>query len=105
VLELQARWIAAVWTGRGAVEDLPELPPLPFYVHHQLACAFAQAAGVAPDPAAHPERADALLFGPLLPERYRLDEPAAAARFDRATAGLAPTPEQVAMLEALAVAS
>jgi cation diffusion facilitator CzcD-associated flavoprotein CzcO len=105
VLELQARWIAAVWTGARALGDLPELPPLPFFAHHHLAGAFAEAAGCAPDLAAHPDRADALLFGPLLPERYRLDEPAAAARFRAATSGFAPTPEQVAMLEALAVAS
>jgi dimethylaniline monooxygenase (N-oxide forming) len=103
VLELQARWITAVWTGRRELAGAPPLPALPFYVHHQLAGAFASAAGAAPDPAAHPERADALLFGPMLPERYRLADPAAAARYAQATAGFAPAPEQIGLLEALAL--
>jgi hypothetical protein len=103
VLELQACWVAAVWTGARELEDAPPLPALPFYVHHQLAGAFAPAAGAAPDAGAHPEHADAPLFGPTLPERYRLDVPAAEARFAAATAaGFTPPAGQVELLAALA---
>ena len=102
VLELQARWLAGVWAGR-CLAAAPPLPPLPFFVHHMLACGFAAAAGVAPDPSAHPQLADALLFGPLLPERYRLDDPHAAARFATAVAGFTPPPEHVELLAALPI--
>ena len=34
-----------------------------------------------PDEDAHPELVEALRFGPMLPERYRLDEPGMAERF------------------------
>ena len=101
VLELQARWIAAVWSGSSDLSAAPPLPQLPFFVHHMLAGAFAAAVGAAPDPAAHPQVADALLFGPMLPERYRLDDPAAAARFASAVAGFTAPPEHVALLAAL----
>jgi len=105
VLELQARWLAAVWTGRADVADAPALPPQPHRVHHQLAGAFAQAAGLTPDADAHPELAQALMFGPMLPERYRLDDPATRERFAAATAGFVAPPEQVALLDVLTVGS
>jgi dimethylaniline monooxygenase (N-oxide forming) len=101
VLELQARWIAAVWTGARDLASAPPLPELPFYVHHQLAGAFGDAVGATPDLVAHPYLADALLFGPMLPERYRLDDPAAAARFAAATAGFTPPADQVELHAAL----
>jgi hypothetical protein len=94
VLELQARWIAGVWTGRRSLEDAPPLPHLPGYLHHMLAGAFSVAAGAAPDPAAHPDLEEALVFGPMLPERYRLEDPAARARFEAATAGFQAPPPQ-----------
>jgi len=103
VLELQARWLAGVWAGRCNVAAAPPLPPLPFFVHHMLACGFAAAAGVAPEASAHPQLAEALLFGPLLPERYRLDDPHAAARFAAAVAGFTPLPEHVELLAALPI--
>jgi hypothetical protein len=40
---------------------------------------FADAAGVAPDLRKHADLAEALLFGPMLPPRYRLDGPGAHA--------------------------
>jgi dimethylaniline monooxygenase (N-oxide forming) len=83
-VELQARWIAMVWSG---VRELPRrdwmargieewreirkttstllLPP--------LAVALSQEAGVAPDLAARPEITRHLLFGPLAPAQFRLD--------------------------------
>jgi dimethylaniline monooxygenase (N-oxide forming) len=83
-VELQARWIAMVWSG---VRELPPrdrmergieawrdmrkmgsdllLPP--------LAVALSQKAGVAPDLAARPEITRHLLFGPLAPAQFRLD--------------------------------
>jgi dimethylaniline monooxygenase (N-oxide forming) len=83
-VELQARWIAMVWSGmrelpprdrmaRG-IEEWREirkmtstllLPP--------LAVALSQEAGVAPDLAARPEITRHLLFGPLAPAQFRLD--------------------------------
>jgi cation diffusion facilitator CzcD-associated flavoprotein CzcO len=83
-VELQARWIAMVWSG---VRELPPrdrmersieawrnvrqttsnllLPP--------LAVALSQEAGVAPALAARPEITRHLLFGPLAPAQFRLD--------------------------------
>jgi dimethylaniline monooxygenase (N-oxide forming) len=96
VAELQARFVAAVWAGERSVADCPPLPDLPHYPHHALAETFAAAAGVMPDEDAHPDLVDALRFGPMLPERYRLDEPDAATRFAVATAGFQASAEQVA---------
>ena len=45
--------------------------------HNVLALTLAEAAGVAPDLRAHPDLAEPLLFGPMLPPRYRLDGPGA----------------------------
>ena len=44
VLELQARFVAAVWAGERSVADAPPLPELPHYPHHVLAEAFAAGA-------------------------------------------------------------
>jgi hypothetical protein len=99
LLELQARWIVATWAGdaappeeahmrRGVAEPAPPLDP-----HNLLAVTLAEELGVAPDLRARPELTEALLFGPLLPPRYRLDgpgaQPEAAERF---TAQLAASP-------------
>lgn len=105
VLELQARWLAGVWSGARSLDDAPPVPPLPAYPHHLLAAAFAAAAGATPDVAAHPELEEALHFGPLLPERYRLGDPAARRRFAEATQGFAAPPEQWQQLRALAAAA
>jgi alkylhydroperoxidase family enzyme len=61
-------------------EPTPELE-----VHNVFAAALADELGVTPDLAARPELAESLLFGPMLPPRYRLDgpgaQPGAAAAF------------------------
>jgi cation diffusion facilitator CzcD-associated flavoprotein CzcO len=78
LLELQARWITAVWAG---AVDPPAMaitdPPPPVDAHNALATILAEELGVAPDPLAHPDLAEALLFGPMLPPRYRLQGPGA----------------------------
>ena len=85
LLELQARWIVGAWSGDG-----PELhvgaarvsvaSPAPATdSHNVLAVALAEAAGVAPDVRARDDLTEPLLFGPMLPPRYRLDGPRARA--------------------------
>ena len=91
LLELQARWLVAIWAGDVAPPDEAVMrasltgPAPPVEVHNVLATALAEALGVAPDVLARPELAEALLFGPMLPPRYRLDgpgaQPEAAERF------------------------
>ena len=83
LLELQARWLVNLWSGaapepdaNAARESIATSPPL-IDSHNVLALALAEAAGVAPDVRARPELAEALLFGPMLPPRYRLDGPGA----------------------------
>lgn len=84
LLELQARWIAAVWSGAiappdeaAARADVAVAPP-PIDSHNVLAVLLCEAAGVAPNLRDHPDLAEALLFGPMLPPRYRLDGPGAS---------------------------
>ena len=111
LLELQARWIVATWAGevappdaarmrRGAAEPRPPLDP-----HNVLAIALAEELGVAPDLRARPELAEPLLFGPLLPPRYRLDgpgaQPDAAERFAEQLAASPRAPVDPADVEAL----
>lgn len=85
LLELQARWIVGVWSGAIAPPDdqaarvsAAAAPPA-IDSHNVLAVTLADAAGVAPDLRAHPELTEPLLFGPMLPPRYRLDGPGARA--------------------------
>jgi dimethylaniline monooxygenase (N-oxide forming) len=91
LLELQARWIVGVWSGEVAAPStdvmrasIASTPPA-LDSHNLLAVTLSEAAGVAPDLRAHQELAEPLLFGPMLPPRYRLDGPGAlsdaAARF------------------------
>jgi dimethylaniline monooxygenase (N-oxide forming) len=83
-VELQARWIAMVWSGvrelppraqmvRGIEEwrDIRKMTPT--LLLPPLAVALSQEAGVAPDLAARPEITRHLLFGPLAPAQFRLD--------------------------------
>jgi len=82
LLELQARWIVALWAGDVAAPDVQAMrratvPAPPIDVHNALATTLAEELGVAPDLLARPELAEALLFGPMLPPRYRLDGPGA----------------------------
>jgi dimethylaniline monooxygenase (N-oxide forming) len=83
LLELQARWIVATWTGQVALPDEARMratiaqgqPPLD--AHNALALTLAEELGVAPNPEDWPELSEALVFGPLLPPRYRLSGPGA----------------------------
>jgi dimethylaniline monooxygenase (N-oxide forming) len=83
LLELQARWIVNCWSGVGPEPDASAArasvaaPPPPIDSHNVLAVTLADAAGVAPDVRARPDLAEPLLFGPMLPPRYRLDGPGA----------------------------
>lgn len=85
LLELQARWLTGVWSGAvapptdAAMRASVAGPPPPIDSHHVLALALAEQGGVAPDLARHPDLAEPLLFGPLLPLRYRLDGPGSQA--------------------------
>jgi len=91
LLELQARWIVGIWAGdvvppvdavmrRALAEPAPAIE-----AHNALAATLAEQAGVAPELLARPDLAEPLLFGPMLPPRYRLDgpgaQPEAEARF------------------------
>jgi dimethylaniline monooxygenase (N-oxide forming) len=83
LLELQARWLVAVWAGDAAPPDETVMrasiaePAPPIEVHNALATTLAEELGAAPDLLARPALAEALLFGPMLPPRYRLDGPGA----------------------------
>jgi dimethylaniline monooxygenase (N-oxide forming) len=83
LLELQARWIIAVWAGDVAMPDDATMrhtmaqPRPPLDAHNALALTLAEELGVAPDATAWPELSEALVFGPLLPPRYRLSGPGA----------------------------
>jgi dimethylaniline monooxygenase (N-oxide forming) len=82
-LELQARWIAYVWSGAVAAPNSEEIANgIAKYrarrgqpqkqAMHTMALLFARAAGVEPSPDDFPELARALLFGPLSPASFRL---------------------------------
>jgi dimethylaniline monooxygenase (N-oxide forming) len=83
LLELQARWIVATWTGEVALPEVATMraaiaqgqPPLD--AHNALALTLAEELGVAPNVEDWPELSEALIFGPLLPPRYRLSGPGA----------------------------
>jgi cation diffusion facilitator CzcD-associated flavoprotein CzcO len=83
LLELQARWIAAVWSGRVALPgERPmrhaiALPRPPLDAHNALALTLSEELGVAPEPTDWPDLCEPLIFGPLLPPRYRLSGPGA----------------------------
>ena len=84
LLELQARWLAGLWSGavtppaEGVMREAVRRPPPSMFAHHVLAVDISEAAGVAPDLAHRPDLAEPLLFGPMLPARYRLDGPGSA---------------------------
>jgi dimethylaniline monooxygenase (N-oxide forming) len=115
LLELQARWIVATWTGQVTVPDRAKMlatiaqgrPPLD--AHNSLALTLAEELGVAPNAEDWPELAEALIFGPLLPPRYRLSGPgamhSAANLFAEQLAASPRAPVDPADLEALATFS
>lgn len=83
LLELQARWIVGIWSGSCAPPSAEQMraalrqPAAALEPHNMLATALADELGVAPDLLARPELTEPLVFGPLLPPRYRLDGPGA----------------------------
>ena len=112
LLELQARWIAAAWSGAvtlagdAAMRAAIAQPRPAIDAHNALALTLAEALGVAPEPAAWPELCEALVFGPLLPPRYRLSGPGArpdaAALFAHQHAASPRAPVDPADVDALA---
>ena len=78
LLELQARWTMGVFSGAVPYPGAPRIragmaaPRPSIESHHVLGLLLAEEQGVSPDPLAWPELAEALLFGPMLPSRYRL---------------------------------
>jgi hypothetical protein len=112
LLELQARWIVAVWSGEAALPPDAEmrrviaLPRPPLDAHNALALTLAEQLGVSPEPVEWPQLTEPLTFGPLLPPRYRLSGPgaepeAAAARFTEQLAAFPRSPVDPADLDAL----
>jgi dimethylaniline monooxygenase (N-oxide forming) len=83
LLELQARWIVAVWSGEAALPDEPVMrhvisqPRAPIDAHNVLALTLSEELGVSPVPIDWPALTEPLVFGPLLPPRYRLSGPGA----------------------------
>ena len=99
LLELQARWLVALWAGDAEPPDAAAMrraltqPAPPLEVHNMFATAVASELGVAPDLLARPDLTEPLLFGPMLPPRYRLDGPGARAdAADRFRTQLAASP-------------
>lgn len=119
--ELQARWVAAVWSGAvpapspermhaGIAEHRAGREAMPFDMYPALSALLAEELGVEPAPAAWPELAAGLLFGPLAPARWRLEgpgaRPEAKALLHAALADLGPVPptseEQIETLKMIA---
>ena len=111
LLELQARWIVAAWTGQVTLPNEARIratiaqgqPPLD--AHNALSLTLAEELGVSPNVEQWPELSEALVFGPLLPPRYRLSGPgamqSAADLFAEQLAASPRAPVDAADLEAL----
>ncbi|WP_126174471.1 flavin-containing monooxygenase [Altericroceibacterium xinjiangense] len=122
VLELQARWIAQLFSNQcaaptseqmrqGALDSRAKRRQGVQPAMNVLALAFARKAGVEPDPGRWPDLERALLFGPLVPASFRLEGPDAlpgaaqqqvadAAAFGASAIGEL-TPEETTLLELL----
>jgi cation diffusion facilitator CzcD-associated flavoprotein CzcO len=85
LLELQARWIVGVWSGavtlpgEAHMRSILAQPRPPLDAHNALALTLSEELGVAPEPIDWPELCEPLVFGPMLPPRYRLSGPGATA--------------------------
>lgn len=118
VLELQARWIAYLWSGAlpavSSEQMSKEISGNATLPMHTAALLFARAAGVEPEIAQWPDLARILLFGPMLPMSFRLNGrdslPDAAQRVADETkifetiGGAGFTAKQYAQLQSLAAA-
>ena len=60
-----------------SMRHVMEQPRPPLDVHNAFALTLSEELGVAPDPMDWPGLAEPLVFGPLLPPRYRLSGPGA----------------------------
>jgi dimethylaniline monooxygenase (N-oxide forming) len=111
LLELQARWIAAVWSGETTLPSDTQMrhaaaqPRAPLDAHNALALTLSEELGVSPEPIDWPDLTEPLLFGPMLPARYRLSGPGAlpnaAALFARQLAASPRTAVDPADVDAL----
>jgi dimethylaniline monooxygenase (N-oxide forming) len=111
LLELQARWIVAVWSGEipppgeAAMRRALAGPRPPMESHNALALTLSEELGVAPEPTDWPDLCEPLIFGPMLPPRYRLCGPGAApdarALFEQQLAASPQAPVDPADVEAL----
>jgi dimethylaniline monooxygenase (N-oxide forming) len=110
LLELQARWVIAIWAGELEPPDqqlmrAALMPAPPVDAHNAFATTIAEELGVAPDVLARPELTEALLFGPMLPPRYRFEgpgaQPDAPQRFAEQLAASPRPPVDPADIEAL----
>jgi dimethylaniline monooxygenase (N-oxide forming) len=111
LLELQARWIVAVWSGEVPLPTdshmrsvLAQARP-PLDAHNALALTLSEELGVAPEPIEWDALCEPLLFGPMLPPRYRLSGPGATPdahhRFARQLGASPRAPVDPADVEAL----
>ena len=111
LLELQARWIVALWAGAVSPPDEARMRaaiaaprPRSTPTTYSRRC-WPTSSASRPTCSACPELAEALLFGPLLPPRYRLDGPGAlpdaAERFSAQLAASPRAPVDPADIEAL----
>ena len=80
---------SAIWAGDVAAPDAEAMraalvPAPPLDAHNALATTLSEELGVAPDLLARPELTEPLLFGPMLPPRYRFDGPGAQPEAPRA---------------------
>jgi dimethylaniline monooxygenase (N-oxide forming) len=111
LLELQARWIVAVFSGEVALPHERVMrhamaqPRPSLDAHNALALTLSEQLGAAPEPMDWPDLCEPLLFGPMLPPRYRLSGPGAtpdaAERFKRQLATSPRAAVDAADIEAL----
>ena len=111
LLELQARWIVAVWSGAvelpapEAMRAVISTPRPTLDSHNALALTLSEELGVSPEPSEWPQIAEPLMFGPMLPPRYRLSgpgaQPGAARAFAEQLAASPRAPVDPADVEAL----
>ncbi len=83
LLELQARWLVGLFSGAISMPAAATMrksvaadPPVSDS-HDALALMLSESVGVAPDLRGRPELLEPLLFGPMVPARYRFDGPGA----------------------------